>query len=105
MLTGLLAASAFGKSSPVFLKLSGLITDDSAIQVFLNTLEAPAIGLLIASLGSSVACLVYASEKNRSPVVWSVKGLLGGPLALRSLRESGSLQKQSQRSRALQPDD
>ena len=84
ILTGLLIATAFGKSSPTFLvQMTGLLPDQASAQSVLGALQAPALGLLAASLGSLAVCVLQAKEKNRDPVVWAIKGLLGGPLTVR----------------------
>lgn len=97
ILTSLMVATAFGKSTPTFLvQMSGLLDDEAAARSILGTLQAPAAGLLVASMGSLFYCAVQASEKNRDPVVWSIKGLLGGPFSIKSLRESEALLTQAQ---------
>jgi hypothetical protein len=75
---------AFGRSTPT------LLTDYlhvSSPQILQGALLVPGLVLAAASLGSSVACgFLFAPEKNRNSVVWVIKGLLGGPLALSELR-------------------
>ena len=83
ILSGLMIATAFGKSSPTFLvQMTGLLPDNAAAESLLGAMQAPAFGLLAASLGSVVVCVLQAKEKNRDPVVWAIKGLLGGPLTV-----------------------
>ena len=79
-ITFLITALAFGKSTPIALASIG-ITDFGAIQ-------APALALDAASVGSAlVSFFVLAPEKNRNPVTWGLKGLIGGPAAILQLRE------------------
>jgi len=55
-------------------------------------LQAPALAILLASLGSAVVNgAVLAPSKNRGKIIWTVKGLMAGPLALLQLRELGDL--------------
>ena len=92
ILTGLMAALALGKSTPTFLlETTGLLTDESVVQSTLNGLQLPAIGLLAASLGSTIYCFLHSQPKNRNALVWAVKGALGGPFTIRSLRDAGTL--------------
>jgi hypothetical protein len=92
ILTGLLAALALGKSTPTFfLETTGLLTDESALQNTLTGLQLPAIGLLAASMGSAIYCFLQSQPKNRNALVWAVKGALGGPFTIRSLRDAGAL--------------
>jgi hypothetical protein len=77
---------AFGKSTPSFLHdMVGLTTEAS--RQLTGVLQAPGFALAVASIGSSVACGFFlAPERNRDSFVWAVKGLMGGPLAVRRLQ-------------------
>ena len=89
MLTGLLVATAFGKSTPIFLTQTlNLVSslDETKLEELLDLLKAPAIALIVAAVGSSVYCAITASRKQRNSVVWTIKGLLGGPLTVSQLR-------------------
>lgn len=97
ILTGLMVSTSFGKSTPTFLvQMTGWLPDEDAAKSVLAAVQGPAVGLLAASVGSLVFCAVQAKGKNRNPVVWAIKGLLGGPLSIRSLRESEPLLTQSE---------
>mmetsp|Transcript_9787 Transcript_9787/g.14604 ORF Transcript_9787/g.14604 Transcript_9787/m.14604 type:complete len:375 (-) Transcript_9787:79-1203(-) len=81
-------AIAFGNSSKQALDMIGA----SGFDPLLEVLKLPALTLLAAGLGSGLAnALIFAPEKKRSGFVWGVKGLMGGPLALRQLRELDEL--------------
>lgn len=83
IVTGLMIATAFGKSTPAFLvDTTGLFADEASVQSVLAALQAPALGLIAASLCSLAVCTLQAKEKNRDPFIWAVKGLLGGPLTV-----------------------
>lgn len=83
--TVLLVAFSFGRASSQALGMAGI--DADATRSLLDTLQAPALALVLAGVGSSVACAAFlAPGKNRSGFVWAVKGLLGGPLAVLQLR-------------------
>lgn len=74
-------ALGLGNSTPRFLELLGLDVDN------LNVLQLPALALVLAHVGSSVACGVWlAGERQRNKFVWTVKGFLAGPLAVSQLR-------------------
>jgi len=86
--TGLVVATAFGRATPAFLsQVLSLYPSPQDTAGLLDALKAPAAALLLASIGSCAACAVQAPEKQRNPVVWAVKGLMGGPFAVRQLRE------------------
>ena len=91
ILTALLLATAFGKSTPTFLDEILALQDRMASQGIVGALEGPALGLLLASVGSCIFCATSAPSKNRNPLLWAIKGLLGGPLTVRLLRESETL--------------
>lgn len=87
ILTGLLIATAFGKSTPTFLsKTLNIVSDDQQLSSLLDLIKVPALALLLACVGSSVLCGMQASGKKRNSIVWTVKGLLGGPLSVTQLR-------------------
>ena len=81
--TAFLVALAFGRSTPTLLaQLDGAVPAGAT-----DILQAPALALLVASLGSAVVSgVVLAPSKNRSTFVWAVKGLLAGPVAVLQLR-------------------
>lgn len=88
VLSALLVAFAFGASTPTALSMIG-IEDGAPI---LGILQAPALAIVVAALGSSiVSAVVLAPQKNRSKFTWAVKGLLGGPVAILELRELDGL--------------
>ena len=82
--SALLIATAFGKSTPTF--LTDIVGVQSNVSQMLEALQAPAVGLILASVGSAAVCLLQAREKNRSAPIWALKGVLGGPLTVRQLR-------------------
>jgi hypothetical protein len=93
LVTALTVATAFGKSTSPFLTTTTHLLlpsddgDDALLHSLLQVLQAPAAGLLAAAVGSMVYCVLDAHQKNRNPVVWAVKGMLGGPVSVRLLRE------------------
>lgn len=92
ILTSFLLSFAFGRSTPVFLVSTSGIMDIDASSQFISVLQAPALALVLASIGSSVLCgVMMAPGKNRSSYVWAFKGLFGGPLAFLEMRELESL--------------
>lgn len=80
VLTSLLVAFAFGRATESVVDAFQL---DAGLQ---QTLQAPALTIVLANIGSSIYSYTQASEKNRSKFVWGVKGLLGGPVAIAQLR-------------------
>lgn len=85
ILAALLVALAFGQSTPTFLT-SFLSYSETDLEV-LDVLRAPAASMLLAGIGSSIYCGKQASEKKRNAGIWAFKGLVGGPLTVRQLRE------------------
>mmetsp|Transcript_24072 Transcript_24072/g.41234 ORF Transcript_24072/g.41234 Transcript_24072/m.41234 type:complete len:377 (-) Transcript_24072:145-1275(-) len=80
-------ALAYGNATPTALKMIGFESID-----FFDFFQIPALALLAASLGSAVVNgVVFAPPKRRSSFVWGIKGLMGGPLAVRQLRELDDL--------------
>jgi len=80
---------AFGRSSQQALSMVGISSGSDELIEFL---QIPALALLVAGLGSGlVNALVFAPTKKRSGFTWGVKGLMGGPLAVRQLRELDDL--------------
>lgn len=80
-------ALAYGRATPNAASMLGL--DSSG----LDALRIPALALIAASIGSAVVnSAILAPPKRRSSAVWGVKGLMGGPLAIRQLRELDDLQ-------------
>ncbi|KAL9182794.1 hypothetical protein ACHAXT_004073 [Thalassiosira profunda] len=76
-------ALAYGNATPRALSMIGLGEDAS-----LDFVRIPALALLAAGVGSAaVNAVALAPPKRRSSFVWGLKGLMGGPLAVRQLRE------------------
>lgn len=96
IVTALMISTAFGKSTSTFLQMTGWMADEITAQGLLGAFQGPAMGLLAASLGSLVFCAATAKSKNRDAFVWAVKGMLGGPATIRSLRESTVLLTQAE---------
>lgn len=89
-----LAAFAFGRATPEFMTTILGMQNSQGLQ---STLQVPALILLLAAIGSSAFCAVaLAPERNRSPFVWGVKGLFGGPIALSQLRGLDALLTQEE---------
>ena len=82
-------ALGFGNATPKALQMLGL---GSGADNALDFLQIPALALVVAGIGSAVANgVIYAPPKRRSSFVWGVKGLMGGPLAVRQLQELDDL--------------
>ena len=80
-------ALAYGNATPTALSMMALGSDDR-----LDFFRIPALALLVAGIGSGlVNGVILAPPKRRSSFVWAVKGLMGGPLAVRQLRELDDL--------------
>ena len=80
-------ALAFGNATPTLMNMTGLGSDE-----LVELLRIPALLLLVAAAGSGIVnAVVLAPPKRRSSLVWGVKGLMGGPLAVRQLKELGEL--------------
>ena len=76
-----LVALAFGRATPTLLAQLDMST--STVEL----LQVPALAILVASIGSSIAAgVVLAPSKNRNKLIWFVKGLLAGPVAVMQLR-------------------
>ena len=85
-------AFAFGRSTPSFLSKFLNIVSSTDQEGLLNVAQSLGLALSIAAIGGSVVCgILLAPERNRSSFVWTVKGLIGGPLAVRQLRELDAL--------------
>jgi hypothetical protein len=83
----LIVAFSYGNSTPTVLNHIGLEGDD--ILVFF---KIPTIVLLISSIVSAlVNGVALAPPKRRSSFVWAMKGLMGGPLAVRQLQKLDDL--------------
>jgi len=82
----LFVAFSYGNSTPTALNSIGLDNDD--ILVFF---KIPALILLVGGIGSALVNLAFAPPKKRSSFVWAMKGLMGGPLAVRQLNELDDL--------------
>ena len=73
---------AFGRSTPAL--LNDFLSVDPGMQ---QVLQAPALALIVASLGSSIVCgVLFAPPKNRSVLLWAFKGFMGGPITVLQLR-------------------
>ncbi|KAL3801125.1 hypothetical protein HJC23_002418 [Cyclotella cryptica] len=87
IIVAITTALAFGNATPTLMSMTGLGSDE-----LVKFLRIPAVVLLVASAGSGIVnAAVLAPPKRRSSLVWGVKGLMGGPLAVRQLRELGDL--------------
>lgn len=87
VLVAVIVALGFGNATPAALKMIGLENGN-----LLDFFQIPALALLVAGIGSAVVNgVVVAPPKRRSSFVWGVKGLMGGPLAVRQLQELGDL--------------
>jgi hypothetical protein len=67
--------------------LSSDSSDLSGAEGVLDILKIPALALFGAALGSGALCGVQSTQKQRSLVIWVIKGLLGGPFSVRQLVE------------------
>jgi hypothetical protein len=86
VLSALFLGVAFGhKSTDSFLHELLHLENLSSVD-FQDALLAPAVAIVAANIGSSIFSYTQAPGKNRSKVVWGIKGLLGGPLAISQLR-------------------
>ena len=84
VLTAVSVSIAFGRSTSPFLTS---FMDPSSAQGIQSSLQAPALALVAASVGSCIVCgALFAPPKNRNEALWALKGLLGGPLAILKLR-------------------
>jgi hypothetical protein len=88
VVTALTTALAFGRSTPVLYML--LQRDDDAAE--LAVVRVLAVALLIVSAGSAAYCGSVAPTLQRSRTLWTIKGLLGGPVAVRQLQSADRLQ-------------
>lgn len=87
IVVALFVAFSYGNSTPTALSSIGLENDDVLVLF-----QIPALVLLIGGLGSAlVNGVALAPPKKRSSFVWAMKGLMGGPLAVRQLRELDEL--------------
>ena len=81
VVTFALTSLAYGRSTEKALELFSLPSSLPSI------LEVPALALVVAHVGSAIACgLLFAPPKQRNSALWAFKGLLGGPLAIRQLQ-------------------
>ncbi len=81
IIAALTVALGLGKSTPRLLEMLGMDPDT------LNVLQYPALALVLAHVASSLACGFWlAGERQRNPLVWTLKGFLAGPLAVSQLR-------------------
>ena len=80
-------ALAFGKATPTVLNMAGTGADE-----LIDFVRIPGLVLSVAAAGSAAVNAVFlAPPKRRSSIVWGLKGLMGGPLAVIQLRELGDL--------------
>ena len=80
-------ALAFGNATPTLLSMMNIGSED-----LVEVMHIPALVLLVAAGGSAmVNAAILAPPKRRSSLVWGIKGLMGGPLAVRQLRELDDL--------------
>jgi len=92
VLTTVLIATAFGKSTDTFLiDLVKIVPDKATATSIKEALQGPAFGLLMASIGSFVYSYKESKEQNRNSIMWAIKGLLGGPFTVTLLRSSDPL--------------
>ena len=89
IITSLLVAFAFGNSTTKMLQLLKLNANE--IEGILNLAQGPALAVVLASAASCIFCLTQAPAKNRSVLIWALKGYAGGPLTVGQLRELDSL--------------
>lgn len=76
-----LVAFAFGRATPNLLSQLDMSTG------IMELLQAPALAIIVASLGSCIVSgVVLAPSKNRNAFVWGVKGLAAGPVAVAQLK-------------------
>lgn len=81
-------ALAYGQSTPTALTMLGYESDNNALDFF----RVPSLALAVAGLGSAILNgVALAPGKKRSSFVWALKGLFGGPLAVKQLRELDEL--------------
>lgn len=83
-------AFAFGRSTQTLL-VDFLQMSNSEANGVVDALQGPGLAIVLASIGSSIASYILASQQGRGKLIWGLKGLLGGPpaiLQLRSLAES-----------------
>ena len=81
VVTFALTSMAYGRSTEKAMELFSLPSSLPSI------LEVPALALVVAHVGSAIACgVLFAPPKERNSALWAFKGLLGGPLAIRQLQ-------------------
>lgn len=86
-----LASISLGRATPRALALINM--DDEII----NFLQIPSLALIVAAFGSSILCAAFlAPGKNRSSLIWAVKGAAGGPLAVLQLRGLDALKTEGE---------
>jgi hypothetical protein len=98
VLTSLLIAFAFGRVT------EGVIDSLQLDHSLQETLQVPAITVVLANIGSSFVTYTQAPEKNRSKFVWGVKGLLGGPVAISQLRSLDVLITRADKEQSMRGD-
>jgi len=90
--TAFFVAFAFGRATPKFLTDLLHIGTTSSAQSLQEVLQIPGLALAVASLGSGLVCAVaLAPGKNRSSLLWGIKGFLGGPPTVLQLRSLDTL--------------
>jgi hypothetical protein len=97
ILTSFLTAIAFGNATPQLLLWINASYDITAISDnFIDILRVPSSILLILAFGSSIYCGSQAPTKNRSTMVWGIKGLLGGPITIQQFQSMSTRQTQEE---------
>jgi hypothetical protein len=91
--TAWFVAFAYGRATPSFFTdMLGSSWSPTDIDSLTGRLQIPGLVLGLASFGSSIICAaLLAPERNRSVLVWAIKGLFGGPLAVTQLKDLDEL--------------
>ena len=109
ILTALLTAAVFGKSTQPAVTSMLSLNSDTTQQLLgvQEALQAPALALLLAAVGSGIFSSMQAGGLNRNQVVWLIKGVLGGPLTVRQVMGLDRLttvgEQEEQQNKAQQP--
>jgi hypothetical protein len=82
-------AFSFGNATKKMFEILNL--DTNAMDGLLDILQPVALAIVMASLASSIFCIVQAPVRNRSAFVWAIKGYAGGPLAVLQLKSLSPL--------------
>jgi len=89
IITSLFVAVAFARSTTDFV-LTNILGSSGDLQ---ETLQVPALAILLANLGSAVLNFLQAPKKGRDSFIWAAKGLAGGPLATNQLGSLDAVEK------------